>query len=64
MQTFSLCDEARRYGATFPHSKMISPSPICFALLSARGEVLKIQLYLDKVKETVVMVVSINNIGQ
>ena len=28
MQLFSLCHEARMYGATFPHSKIISHSPV------------------------------------
>ena len=50
MQLFSLCHEARKYGATFPHSKMISHSPV-LALLSPSGEVLKIRPFLDKVKE-------------
>ena len=51
MQSFSLCHEARIYGATFPHSKMISHSPV-LALLSPSGEVLKIR-FLDKVEENV-----------
>ena len=36
MQIFSLCHEARRCGATFPHSKMILHSPM-FSLALFQG---------------------------
>ena len=49
MQLFSLCHEARMYGATLPHSKAL-----CLALLSPSGEVLKIRPFLDKVKESII----------